>query len=343
MPHQWISAVRTSLLLRSAIATFAGVVMLLGVNSALSMGCFAGLGACEAPIVALDQAIESEPAAEPVAETVDVALAAMPEIPAAQATSNASDALTLSRNDVIAKTFATLAVELTAPQAIDVGRASAQAVDEDAEANQTELTKRVVRTIAIKPDGTPDLGQAAPVVAVAALDADAVKGPAPLVEPLKPLEAKPAVRQIEMAPASSPPVVAETEAPVVAETEIAALTPGEGQRITIAGADAFAEETAAIDAEAALSPAPKPRPTAALAYAPSGAKTSVQLTDGNTATVGGQGVNVRSAPSKSKSKVLFALTAGTEVTITDSEKGWQYVTDGKGRSGWAYKDLLLMR
>lgn len=329
MPQQWMSAVRTSLMLRAVIAAAAGGVLLVGVNVALSNTCIGGLGACETPVRASGEILVADLVAEP--EPAPVALTADPSVP------------TLSRNDVLAKTFATLNIELTAPQAIDVGRPSTQAVDEDADANQTELTKRVVRTVAIRADGTPELGQpavpdAASVVAVAETEN------LPSIAPLKPQ----AAAGLEVASAAPQPAVAAinaASAEPVAETAVASLTPGEGQPFAIAGADAFANSSSALEAEEAIAPAPQKRPTDALAYAPSGGKTSVQVTetaDGKTATVGGQGVNVRSAPSKSKSKVLFSLAGGTEVTITDSSKGWQYVTDSKGRSGWAYKDLLVM-
>lgn len=59
----------------------------------------------------------------------------------------------------------------------------------------------------------------------------------------------------------------------------------------------------------------------------------------NIATVLGQGVTVRSGPGKSNG-ALFALTAGTRVTVLQNQRGWLKITDPKGRTGWAYKDFL---
>ena len=61
---------------------------------------------------------------------------------------------------------------------------------------------------------------------------------------------------------------------------------------------------------------------------------------GSKAVVKGSGVNVRSAPSRGKSKVLFALAPGATVTISDNQRGWLKVTDAKGRSGWVYQEFV---
>jgi uncharacterized protein YgiM (DUF1202 family) len=82
-------------------------------------------------------------------------------------------------------------------------------------------------------------------------------------------------------------------------------------------------------AEPVAEPEPAPEP----APAPKKAKS-------DTRTVGGQGVNVRSGPGKSKGK-LFALAGGEEVTVLDNEKGWLKVKDDQGRTGWIYKDYLV--
>jgi hypothetical protein len=59
------------------------------------------------------------------------------------------------------------------------------------------------------------------------------------------------------------------------------------------------------------------------------------------AVIKNSGANIRSAPSKSKSKVLFSLAGGTTVTIGANDHGWLKVTDAKGRSGWVYEELLV--
>jgi SH3-like domain-containing protein len=55
--------------------------------------------------------------------------------------------------------------------------------------------------------------------------------------------------------------------------------------------------------------------------------------------VAGAGVTVREGPGKSHGQ-LFSLAGGSEVTVLDDNKGWLKITDGKGRTGWAYKDYL---
>jgi uncharacterized protein YgiM (DUF1202 family) len=83
---------------------------------------------------------------------------------------------------------------------------------------------------------------------------------------------------------------------------------------------------------AAVASAPEPAPARA-EPAPQQAASS------DTRTVKGQGVNVRSGPSSSNGK-LFALTAGTKVSVVDTQRGWLKITDPKGRTGWAYSTYL---
>jgi SH3-like domain-containing protein len=83
---------------------------------------------------------------------------------------------------------------------------------------------------------------------------------------------------------------------------------------------------------AAVAPEPEPAPARA-EPAPQ------RAASGDTRTVKGQGVNVRSGPSSSNGK-LFALTGGTEVTVVDTQRGWLKITDPKGRTGWAYSSYL---
>ena len=72
-------------------------------------------------------------------------------------------------------------------------------------------------------------------------------------------------------------------------------------------------------------------PTRAVAYAP---------VRGSAAIVGGRGGNVRSLPKTKGSDVLFALVAGSEVTIVETQKGWAKIVDDRGRSGWIWDELL---
>jgi Bacterial SH3 domain len=71
-------------------------------------------------------------------------------------------------------------------------------------------------------------------------------------------------------------------------------------------------------------------------------KKAKPASSGKSATLKGQGANVRSAPSSSASTILFALAGGTKVSIIGSSHGWVQVKDPKGRSGWVYKDYLSL-
>jgi SH3-like domain-containing protein len=82
-----------------------------------------------------------------------------------------------------------------------------------------------------------------------------------------------------------------------------------------------------------------PEEEVAVAPMPASRKNVASASAGDVRTVKGQGVNVRSGPSSSAGK-LFALVGGTEVTVTDTQKGWLKVTDSRGRTGWAYKTYL---
>lgn len=60
---------------------------------------------------------------------------------------------------------------------------------------------------------------------------------------------------------------------------------------------------------------------------------------GDTRTVAGAGVNVRSGPGKSNGRV-FGLAGGAKVTVSENQRGWLKITDDQGRTGWVYKDYL---
>ena len=85
--------------------------------------------------------------------------------------------------------------------------------------------------------------------------------------------------------------------------------------------------------------APEPAGVAARPADLADAATTSSATNADKRIVGGSGVNVRSGPSRSSSR-LFALTGGQEVTVTGNDKGWLSVIDAKGRRGWIYKDYL---
>lgn len=90
------------------------------------------------------------------------------------------------------------------------------------------------------------------------------------------------------------------------------------------------EEPAAEETAALPEPVAEPEPPA---------KPEADVATGDTRTVLGQGVNVRSGPSTSSEKV-FTLPPGRKVTVSDDSHGWLHITDEKGRTGWVYKDYV---
>jgi hypothetical protein len=259
----FLAIVRDNLLVRASVATVAGFVLLGVASGALPVQCFTGIAACRA--------------VEDAAKLSAKGDAAAPEAPAVHVALNEAQAPTLTQNDVIASTFAMLEVDLEALQ-------------------PGELSKRVVRTVAIGPDGQPIVeGAATPAGAiqeVAAVQAELVAS----VEPAP-------VRSIATAASDASPLAYASDAPV---------------------AKASSAETATTDVATADPVAP----------------VKAKAATGSTAVVKGSGVNVRTAPSKGKSKVLFALAPGAVVTINDNQRGWLKVTDAKGRSGWVYQDFV---
>lgn len=121
---------------------------------------------------------------------------------------------------------------------------------------------------------------------------------------------------------------------------------------TVIRADGTPEAPQAVPADSAASvavvePIVAPIPAtrmASLAAAPDPApapQRSVQTapTKSGVRQVGGQGVTVRSGPSRSNAR-MFALAAGEKVTVTGTQKGWLQIIDARGRPGWAYSSYL---
>lgn len=107
--------------------------------------------------------------------------------------------------------------------------------------------------------------------------------------------------------------------------------------VTAAAQRQLAEVAAKKPAQVAEAETPKPvADTAKVAAEP--AKLA-DIATGDTRTVGGSGVNVRSGPGKSTAK-LFALAAGEKVKVGESQHGWFKITDDQGRTGWLYKTYL---
>lgn len=115
-------------------------------------------------------------------------------------------------------------------------------------------------------------------------------------------------------------------------TETAASVRAEAERklAEVAQPEPVVEPEPIAEAEPAAEPEPKaePKPTKKVAAA-----------SGDTRTVAGAGVNVRSGPGKSNGKV-FALAGGEKVTVGENQRGWLKITDDQGRTGWIYKDYL---
>lgn len=257
----FLAVVRDNLLVRASVATVAGFVLLGVASGALPVQCFTGIAACRAVEDAAKLSAKGD-AAAPEAAAVHVAL-------------NEPQAPTLTRNDVIADTFATLNIDLEALQ-------------------PGELSKRVVRTVAIGPDGQP-------IIEAATTPVGAIQEVANAQEEL--------VASVDPTPVRTIPTTTSDRAPL-----------------------AYASDTpeAASSAETATTEVAIADPVVPPKAQGSGKK----------AVVKGSGVNVRSAPSKGKSQVLFALAPGAVVTISDTQRGWLKVTDAKGRSGWVYQDFV---
>ena len=129
-------------------------------------------------------------------------------------------------------------------------------------------------------------------------------------------------------------------APEVPATQVAETSPATLPTVAPLVPTADEDAAAAIDA---VAPAVVAKPQAvqklALADEPPPPKPKKASAGGKSSVVTGQGANVHES-SKNASKVLFALAGGSKVTVLDSNRGWIHITDGKGRSGWIYKQYL---
>jgi|GEM_PF-3770622 len=124
---------------------------------------------------------------------------------------------------------------------------------------------------------------------------------------------------------------------VVATTVVHGNAVPEALDSVSAYADPGPGQPATGDTQAAAARAPSPMP--APQGRPAAAPTAVASTDGAAMQVGGGGVTVRSAPSRNGS-ALFNLAAGEKVTVTGHQHGWAQIRDARGRTGWAYENLL---
>jgi len=157
--------------------------------------------------------------------------------------------------------------------------------------------------------------------------------------------------------AGPPPQIGETaaeaaDAIATGEAPVAPLQRPTPLDVT-AFADAPSETAATVRAEAERKlaevaksqPEPEPEPKAAepKAAEPTPAKAQAAKAEaaaaGDTRTVVGSGVNVRSGPGKSNGRA-FGLVGGEKVTVGENQRGWLKITDDQGRTGWVYKDYL---
>ncbi|MEO8757550.1 MAG: SH3 domain-containing protein [Devosia sp.] len=254
-----------NLLVRTAVVSAAVFILLGAATGVLPVRCLAqGSLFCDPP--AKPGATTTPKTATTSATVLETVAIASPE----------TIAPTLTRNDVIAATFAQLKIDLklpSAPETSPVRVATAPVPTKSVTDPDTGLTKRVVRAITVHADGTPDLS---------ATVAESYAAPRPLIS-----TPSPAVEAAARIGAGQTPIVAEA-------------SPAE------------------------LSPAP-----AVTALIASGM-----------AIVAGKGANVRSNPSKTGGKVLFALRGGEQVSVVESKRGWVRIKDDQGRSGWIYGDGL---
>ncbi|MBI4920805.1 MAG: SH3 domain-containing protein [Devosia nanyangense] len=195
MAHTLLARLKDNLLLRASVATVAAFVVLGVASGALPVMCLAGAAACNADadsapgVPATLTATDPIPAAaEPAAEVAAIAAPVGP---------------TLTRNDVVAATFALLEVPLTAPA--------------------TAPTTRKVRTTAIHLGATKPapLTPAAPATDAAPVELVAdVSNEVPDAEPLALTE-----------PSSAP----ETAAQVATELSIEPTAPAHSQSAVVRG------------------------------------------------------------------------------------------------------------
>lgn len=142
-------------------------------------------------------------------------------------------------------------------------------------------------------------------------------------------------------------VAGETSQPLERPTPLDVAAFADAPTETAANVQAEAErklaEVAGSEPESEPEPTAEPEPepvTQEPAAAPEPEPVKAQAAaSGDTRTVAGAGVNVRSGPGKSNGRV-FGLAGGEQVTVSENRRGWLKITDNQGRTGWVYKDYL---
>ncbi|MEO6014470.1 MAG: SH3 domain-containing protein [Devosia sp.] len=316
MAHQLFSRIGGSPLGRAGLASFS-ILAIVGVASqVLPLTCLsAGVSSCELGVgvePALADTVEADQSAALGGTNPSSALRAPSPARGEGKTAGAGDTTKVAASSLgsvrvspsgLPRTTALLEQPpLPTLTQNDLVAATFQALKVELTSAPADLTTRKVKTITINADGTP-MFEAAPMVETQVADVG---------------------------------------------TASAAPTPGpspQGGGVQKAGAlddwteagpiDQPQREIAAVEAPsapmAASEPASREESSPVSAYAPAA---------GDSATVSGKGANVRSAPNKGKSDVLFALSGGAEVTVVQMSRGWAKVVDKQGRSGWIYGEYL---
>jgi hypothetical protein len=220
------------------------------------------------------------PSAEPTLPSAELAEASVPaaasvEAPVTVATVE-PQVPSLTKNEVVAKSFAALPAQLQKPT-LATGPKTAEV--------RSAMGKRLVKVIAVHPDGTP-------VGASSFSQAYAELGNAP------------DDRETPATLAAERVGAGELPSPMSAPKSLRAKTVGS----KLATAEPKSDKVAST-----------------------GTPASTRVIRSS--------VNVRSK-AKSGSKVMFAMPAGTKVTVSDSQSGWLHVTDPRGRSGWVYQSFV---
>lgn len=279
--------------------------ILLGLQCGGLDRCFAGKTVADVASIAPPVVPTPTPTpavSTPAAEVVEVAMTKAPEVPEAVTRARRAD-------DMIGDTFVALASD-------DDGWLAGAAASAAADAPVYDEGDGA---------GPPPVEETAEEAATAAATGET---------PVQPLQRP---QPLDVAAFADQPT--ETAASVRAEAErkLAEVTQSEPE-VTQSEPEPVAEPEPAAAPEPVAEPEPKPEPKAE----PKPVKkvaAKVAAASGDTRTVAGAGVNVRSGPGKSNGKV-FALAGGEKVTVGENQRGWLKITDDQGRTGWVYKDFL---
>lgn len=195
-----------SLVLRAAVATVALLVFFAMASGILPVQCMLTGNACREPAVTVATASPEEVAMPSASVAPSAEAAAEPAAP------------TLTHNDLIATTFAALPAELQHPQPLS----DPKSLKPNAPTAAVPPARRIVRAVAIRPDGTPDLGTVAQAYAETSSSAELHDWPA--VDAATSISAG-------VPPKAAPPAATEPTKTATADTAPTA----DGKTATIAG------------------------------------------------------------------------------------------------------------